>query len=117
MCRQALEVNSDVEKSTCHPLNVKGAHPYFDYQARNAVQAQNRKELTDFASLELSTTAESEQALAGRVIELEGKLAEHRIALEDTTAQLSSAQIALAQAEDKVLLACFEGAYQSQALM
>ena len=66
------------------------------------MQAQDRKELTDFASLELSTTAVSEQALAGKVAELEGQLAEHMFALDSTKAQLSGAHTALAQVEDKV---------------
>lgn len=68
------------------------------------MQAQDRKELTDFASLELSTTAVSEQALAGKVAELEGQLAEHMFALDSTKAQLSGAHTALAQVENKVSL-------------
>lgn len=69
---------------------------------RSDLQAQLRRELTDFASLELSATAESEQTLARRVAELESQLTEQRSALENTQSQLSSAQSALAQAEDKV---------------
>ncbi len=69
---------------------------------QDAAQAQDHEELAEFASLELSATAESEQALAGRVAELEAQLTEHMAAQDSTQAQLSSAQAALAQAEEKV---------------
>ena len=44
------------------------------FTGQDAAQAQNHDELAEFASLELSATAESEQALAGRVAELEAQI-------------------------------------------
>ncbi len=71
--------------------------------SKGAAQAQDHEELAEFASLELSATAESEQALAGRVAQLEAQLTEHMAVHDSTEAQLCSAQAALAQAEEKVV--------------
>ena len=71
--------------------------------SEGAAQAQHHEELAEFASLELSATAESEQALAGRVAELEAQLTESLSAQDSTEAQLSTAQEALVQAKNKVL--------------
>lgn len=70
--------------------------------SEGAAQSQHHEELAEFASLERSATAESEQALAGRVAELEAQLAERVSAQDSTEAQLRAAHAALAQAEDKV---------------
>jgi hypothetical protein len=68
----------------------------------SGAQAQHSKELADFATLELSATAGSEQDLVARVVELEAELVAQTSALTSTKVELSSTKLILAQAEDQV---------------
>lgn len=72
------------------------------WQQWSALQAQQRKELTEFASLELSATTESERVLAASLSDLATQLTGHAAALSSTEAELRSTQAALAHAEEEV---------------
>ena len=92
----------------CRDAQQAGVHMHMFlcdlYRYRSALQAQQRKELTEFTSLELSAVTEAECVLAANLSDANTQLTRHATALSSTEAELKGTQAALAQAEEEVSL-------------